>query len=76
MLYEALTSGAAVGVLGLPRLQRRGRVVKGLDSLVASGMVTPYRKWLLRKQLVQPNDQFNEAGRCADWLMEKWLKKD
>lgn len=74
MLYEALTSGASVGVFELPRLKQKGRVIKGLDSLIASGMVTPYRKWLSQKQLTQPKDQFNEADRCADWLIEKWLK--
>ncbi|MFD2255813.1 mitochondrial fission ELM1 family protein [Luteolibacter algae] len=37
MIYEALTSGARVGVLPMPRLKGDSRVIRGLEKLQAEG---------------------------------------
>lgn len=69
MLYEALTSGARVGVLKV----RRGassRVSVAVDALVEKG-------WLGRPGHWQPGEgpepALNEAGRCAAWVRQQWL---
>lgn len=71
MVYEALSSGAAVGVLELPPV-RRGRVVRGLRMLIDEGLVTPFGAWQRGASLRTPERPFNEADRIAreviDWL--------
>jgi len=69
MLYEALSSGARVGVLRV----RRGaanRVTAAVDALLERG-------WLGRPDDWQPGSgpgwPLNEAGRCAAWVRQRWL---
>lgn len=73
MIYEALTSGAAVGLLQLPG-KRQGRVVRGIKSLVTDRQVTPFNVWQSDQEMVQQTAPFNEARRCADWIYNQWLK--
>jgi mitochondrial fission protein ELM1 len=70
MLYEALTSGAKVGILPVPRRARSNRVSRGIDALVAQGLVCAPGDWQLRSHQQMP---LNEAGRCADWIADQWL---
>lgn len=72
MIYEALTAGAAVGVLGVPR-QRPNRISRGVDHLAAEGWVTPFADWRRELTLRRPPGIFNEAERCARWIVEQWL---
>ncbi|KFI23597.1 mitochondrial fission ELM1 family protein [Nitrosococcus oceani] len=72
MVYEALTCGAAVGVLNVP-CKAWGRVVRGLDSLAEKGIVTTFTAWRQGQKLVPPRQQFNEADRCAQILVERWF---
>lgn len=44
MVYEALTAGAAVGLLAVPR-RRVSRVGKGVANLISKGAVTPFEMW-------------------------------
>lgn len=69
MLYEALSSGARVGVLRV----RRGaanRVTAAVDALLERG-------WLGRPGDWQPGSgpepPLDEAGRCAAWVRQRWL---
>jgi mitochondrial fission protein ELM1 len=71
MVYEALTSGAAVGVLNVP-CKAWGRVAQGLDSLVEKRLVTTFTTWRQGQKLLPPRQQFNEAHRCAQILIERW----
>ncbi len=76
MLYEALTAGAAVGLLrlpGLPGATRVGRVGGGINKLVAEGRVTPFEAWRPGSPLPLPTCTFNEAERIAGLIVEKWL---
>ncbi len=68
MLYEALGSGAPTGLLAVPR-RRPGRVSAGVDRLLARGWVAPPGS---AAPPPEPPD-LDEAGRCADWIMEQWL---
>ncbi len=49
MIYEALGSGAPVGLLNMPSLQpdgmKKSRVAKGIEMLEADGWVTPFDAW-------------------------------
>lgn len=68
MVYEALTSGAAVGCFELP-FAKPGRVAHGLEMLVREKRLTRFPEWE-RSGKLQPNDQpLNEAERCARQLL-------
>lgn len=72
MVYEALTSGAAVGVLSVP-CKAWSRVVRGLDGLVEEGLVTPFIAWRQGQPLIPSPQPFHEAARCAQAIVERWL---
>ncbi len=73
MIYEALTSGALVGLLQLT-MRKESRVVHGVKSLVNRGQVTPFSSWEKGRKLVQQTKPFNEARRCADSIYNQWMK--
>jgi mitochondrial fission protein ELM1 len=55
MIYEALTGGAKVGVLEMPRLRPDARVIRGLEALKSEGFFDPH----------SPPRPLAEADRCA-----------
>lgn len=59
MIYEALTGGARVGVLEMPRLRPGARVIRGLDTLAKEGYIGTDR---------QPAP-LAEADRCAEIIL-------
>ncbi len=68
MVYEALTSGAAVGCFELP-YARPGRVARGLEKLLRDKRLTGFSEWE-RSGKLPPNDHPpNEAERCARHLL-------
>jgi mitochondrial fission protein ELM1 len=73
MVYEALSSGAAVGLLALPSTQPQGRVARGIDGLLREGLVLCFADWEQGSELRVPAKRFDEAGRCADWICKAWL---
>ena len=72
MVYEALTAGASVGVLEVPR-KHASRVSRGLEQLAAGGWVTPFADWMPHRPLYRPPETFNEAERCARWIINRWF---
>jgi hypothetical protein len=74
MVYEALTSGAAVGVLEVPS-QRRGRVADGVKSLLQQGWVTEFSSWHPGDRLTPPLHQLDEARRCAEIVCQRCLTR-
>lgn len=72
MIYEALTAGAAVGVLDVPR-RGAGRVVRGVESLLREQWVTSFAAWRQGRALRAPQQVFDEAARCAQWMVERWF---
>lgn len=73
MVYEALTSGAAVGLLTVPWRDARDRLARGVAQLVQDGLVTAFDAWQQGRVLAPPANPFNEAERCAAWIAERWL---
>jgi len=72
MVYEALTGGAKVGLLPVPRIRRHARVIQGLDRLVADGWATRFDAWQISGALSPPAGVLAEADRAAAWVLE-WL---
>ncbi len=73
MVYEALSAGARVGVLAVPR-KRRSRVSEGLDALVAEGRVTSLEALASQGQMPERSAPLEEAARVAQYL-SRWLNE-
>lgn len=71
MIYEALTAKAKVGLLPLPRATGRGRIIRGLDALLADNWVKAYDP-SGGLALPPPRDSLNEAFRCAQVLLDRY----
>jgi hypothetical protein len=71
MIYEALSSGARVGLLPVPCLNSHSRVLRGIDELTADGYLTPFSDWQKTGQMAAAPKPLQEADRCAEILLEK-----
>jgi mitochondrial fission protein ELM1 len=71
MVYEALTSGAAVGLFAVPG-NRSGRVARGMGGLQETRWVTRFRDWDCHTPLPFPPVQLHEAQRCAELICERY----
>ncbi len=72
MIYEALTAGAAVGLLPVHWRKSSNRLAQGIRSLRDDGLVTDYEAWHAGADLQHVATPFDEAGRCADRILERW----
>jgi mitochondrial fission protein ELM1 len=61
MIYEALSGGAKVGVLEMPRLRPGARVIRGLEVLRAEGYFDKDH----------PPQLLAEADRCAELILKE-----
>jgi mitochondrial fission protein ELM1 len=71
MIYEALSSGARVGLLPVPRLNGNSRVLHGIEELVETGLLTPFSAWQNVGHLRAAPETLNEAARCAGIVLGK-----
>ncbi len=71
MIYEALTSGAAVGILDL-KIKQVGRPVQAIQKLIVEKWVQSYADWINGTTLCPPPEQLNEATRCAQEIIQRW----
>ena len=74
MVYEALSSGAPVGIIemlrkGDPHKDKPSRVVRGLNMLIADGGATTFTEWAKTQELPAPKSILDEAGRAADYIL-------
>lgn len=72
MVYEALTSGAAVGVFDLP-VNPRSRVGWAISRLADAQRITRFVNWCAHGRLHPNTHPLAEADRCAHWILQ-WLK--
>jgi len=72
MLYEALSAGAATGLLSVPRRSASTSKRNLGGGLLADGLVTSFDAWRNGQALRPPSEPLDEAGRCADWVVQKW----
>lgn len=70
MIYEALSAGAAVGVLELPPSRGADRVVKALHGLRAERLVTAFSDWK-SGPLPAAGAPLAEAARCAELVLDR-----
>lgn len=71
MVFEALTAGAATGLLAVPR-RGESRVARAVDLLVRDGLAVPFARWRAGARLRAPKIAFNEAARVAAWIDRTW----
>jgi mitochondrial fission protein ELM1 len=76
MIYEALSSGARVGLLPVPRLKAESRALRGIDSLVAEGFLTPLVTWDAWRYIASAPEALSEADRCASIILEMNTRMD
>ena len=76
MVYEALSSGAPVGVIEMQRQDAKkdkvSRVARGLGMLVQDGFVSTFTTWATENKLPEGCKVLNEAGRTADFILDKF----
>jgi mitochondrial fission protein ELM1 len=70
MVYEALTSGAVVGLLEVPEI-RESRISRGVRNLLKEGKVVDFSQWTSRHELPEAHEKFDEAGRCAQEVITR-----
>ncbi len=70
MVYEALSTGAPVGLVAVPR-HRTTRISRGVDRLTEDGLLTPFDRWQ-QTGILQATAPLDEAGRCADEILRRW----
>jgi mitochondrial fission protein ELM1 len=71
MVYEALTAGATVGILEVPR-KRRGRVVEGMDRLCQARRAVRWTDWVAGAPMPVPIP-LAEADRAAQEILGRWF---
>lgn len=72
MVYEALTSGASVGLLRVPRIGKRSRVVRGVDALARDGFARWFEEWERAGALTPAPERLDEATRVARIVIERF----
>lgn len=72
MVYEALTSGARVGLLRVPRIGKGSRVIRGVDALAQDGFATWFEDWDRSGALTPPPEQLDEATHVARIVIERF----
>jgi mitochondrial fission protein ELM1 len=73
MIYEALSSGARVGLLPVPVIRRNSRVVRGVRKLIEAGYVTRFEDWTPGTPLPAPPHILRESDRCAKIVLERFF---
>lgn len=71
MVYEALTSGAAVGLFDVPT-KEMGRVARGMQQLCQEGWVTRFADWNVQSPLPSAPAKLHEARRCAELICDRY----
>lgn len=71
MIYEALTSAAAVGVFDVPA-KNNDRVVAAISQLAREGLVLRYDDWCNGEPLVPMKTPLHESARCARYVLDKF----
>ncbi len=73
MVYEALSSGAPVGILDMPRKEGKqnklSRVTSGLQKILSEGYATSFTYWAKNKSFTQ-NPPLHEAQRAAEHILK------
>ena len=79
MVYEALSSGAPVGIIEMPPVEGphkpdASRIARGLNMLIADGSVSRFTEWAKTHTLPRCTHVLDEAGRTAAYILENFPK--
>lgn len=69
MIYEALSSGAKVGLLPMSRVRKTSRVSLGIETLHRDGRLSRYKDWQKSHELLKSNNILAESDRVARLLL-------
>lgn len=72
MIYESLSSGAAVGLLDVEQ-KNKSRVSDTINTLIDEKQLTAFTEWDSTHKLINASSKFNEAERCASLLLERGM---
>ena len=72
MIYEALTAGAAVGLIEVPAASD-DRIAGGVQSLIDTELATSFSQWRAGAELRAPRQPFSEAARVAREILQRWF---
>jgi mitochondrial fission protein ELM1 len=73
MVYEALSSGAKVGLLPTPRKSTRSRIARGLETLNQDGYLIDYNENQADLTAFKNPPPLDEAERVAKIVVERFL---
>ena len=79
MVYEALSSGAPVGIIEMPAKEGphkpdASRIARGLNMLIADGSVCRFTEWAKTNTIPHTGVVMNEAARAATYILENFPK--
>lgn len=74
MVYEALSAGLATGLIPLPAVHA-GRLQRGIENLYRNNMLNSLDQVLAGQSPQRPSQPLQEAGRAADWLLQRLTDK-
>ena len=79
MVYEALSSGAPVGIIEMPAKEGphkpdASRIARGLNMLIADGSVCRFTEWAKTHKIPHTGVVMNEAARAASYILENFPK--
>ncbi len=75
MIYEALTAGCKVGLFPMKWKKGKSKFAENERLLQQRRLVITFDQWQKGAYYIQA-EEFNEAQRCADRIMEKWWAKN
>jgi mitochondrial fission protein ELM1 len=76
MIHEALTAGCKVGVLPVQWKKKNNKFKKSIAFLEDKGFVLSFESWAGGKEEWPVHENFNEAQRCADIILQKWWPRN
>lgn len=76
MVYEALSAGCRVGLLPVIWKTEKNKFRRSAEYLIENGLAVPFSAWLAGGKGEWPeNEPLNEAKRCAEEIVKRWLPK-
>ncbi len=75
MVYEALTAGCKVGIFPIKWRNKGSKFAVNERLLLQRALALSFDDWQKGVNYL-PAQEFNEAQRCADIIMEKWWAKN
>ncbi|MBL1142242.1 MAG: nucleoside-diphosphate sugar epimerase [Proteobacteria bacterium] len=72
MIYESLSSGAAVGILDVEQ-NNNNKISDAINRLINEKQLSSFEMWKNTKYLIPASTKFNEADRCASLLQARGI---